>query len=148
MRIAVGSDDVYHVAKVIVEYLRSRGHEVEELGALRSGRLEPWPDVAWQVAEKVANGLADYGIVICYTGTGVSIAANKVKGIRAALCPDAETARGARRWNDANVLALSARLTSDEVAKEVVDAFLSVDKPDESELENIQKIARMEEAKA
>jgi len=97
MRIAVGSDDVYHVARVVVEHLRSRGHEVEELGALRSGRLEPWPDVAWEVARRVMEGLADYGIVICYTGTGVSIAANKVRGIRCALCPDAETARGARR---------------------------------------------------
>lgn len=145
MRIAVGSDDVYHVAKVVVEYLRSKGHEVEELGALRSGKLEPWPDVAREVAQRVVEGLADYGIVICYTGTGVSIAANKVKGIRAALCPDAETARGARRWNDANILALSARLTSDEMAKEIVDAFLSVEKPDESELENIRKVAKMEE---
>ena len=144
MRIAVGSDDVYHVARVVVEHLRSRGHEVEELGALRSGRLEPWPDVAWEVARRVMEGLADYGIVICYTGTGVSIAANKVRGIRCALCPDAETARGARRWNDANMLALSARLTSDEVAKEIVDAFLSIEKPDESELENIRKIMEIE----
>lgn len=144
MRIAVGSDDVYHVAMVVVEHLRSRGHEVEELGALRSGRLEPWPDVAWEVARRVMEGLADYGIVICYTGTGVSIAANKVRGIRCALCPDAETARGARRWNDANMLALSARLTSDEVAKEIVDAFLSIEKPDELELENIHKIMEME----
>jgi ribose 5-phosphate isomerase B len=144
MRIAVGSDDVYHVARVVVEHLRSRGHEVEELGALRSGRLEPWPDVAWEVARRIVEGLADYGIVICYTGTGVSIAANKVRGIRCALCPDAETARGARRWNDANMLALSARLTSDEVAKEIVDAFLSIEKPDESELENIRKIMEME----
>jgi len=146
MRIVVGSDDVYHVARVVVEHLRSRGHEVEELGALRSGRLEPWPDVAWEVAQRVVEGLADYGIVICYTGTGVSIAANKVRGIRCALCPDAETARGARRWNDANMLALSARLTSDEVAKEIVDAFLSVEKPDESELENIRKIMEMEKS--
>jgi ribose 5-phosphate isomerase B len=130
--------------EVVVEHLRSRGHEVEELGALRSGRLEPWPDVAWEVARRVMEGLADYGIVICYTGTGVSIAANKVRGIRCALCPDAETARGARRWNDANMLALSARLTSDEVAKEIVDAFLSIEKPDESELENIRKIMEME----
>lgn len=147
MRIAVGSDDVYHVAKVVVEHLRSRGHEVEEIGALRSGRLEPWPDVAREVAERVVSGGADYGIVVCYTGTGVSIAANKIKGARAALCLDAETARGARRWNDANILALSARLTSDEVAKEIVDAFLSVERPDESELDNIRKVMRLEEEK-
>ncbi len=147
MKVAVGSDDTYHVAKVVIEHLKSKGYEVEEIGALRSGKLEPWPEVAFEVARRVVEGVCDYGVVICYTGTGVSIAANKVKGIRAALCPDAETARGARKWNDANVLALSARLTSDELAKEIVEAFLSIDKPDEPELENIRKIAKLEEAK-
>jgi len=147
MRIAVGSDDVYHVSRVVVSYLRSKGHVVEELGALRSGKLEPWPDVAIEVARRVAERSADFGVVICYTGTGVSIAANKVKGIRAALCFDAETARGARRWNDANVLALSARLTSEEIAKEILDAFLSVKSPDESELDNIRKVDRLDEVK-
>lgn len=147
MRIAVGSDDVYQVSKSVVSYLKSKGHVIEELGALRSGRLEPWPDVAIEVAKRVAEGSADLGVVICYTGTGVSIAANKVKGVRAALCFDAETARGARRWNDANVLALSARLTSEEVAKEILDAFLSVESPDESELDNIKKVDELDELK-
>lgn len=147
MRIAIGSDDVYHVSRFVVSYLKSKGHVVEELGALRSGRLEPWPDVAVEVARRVAEGSADFGVVICYTGTGVSIAANKVRGVRAALCFDAETARGARRWNDANVLALSARLTSEEIAKEILDVFLSIESPDESELENIEKVNKLDELK-
>ncbi len=147
MRIAVGSDDVYHVAKVVASYLKSKGYIVQELGALKSGKLEPWPDVAVEVAKKVVERSVDFGVVICYTGTGVSIAANKIRGIRAALCPDAETARGARRWNDANILAMSARLTSEEVAKEILDAFLSIEKPEESELDNIEKVNRLDEAK-
>lgn len=147
MKIAVGSDDVYHVSRVVVGYLKSKGHKVEELGALKSGKLEPWPDVAVEVARRVAERSADLGVVICYTGTGVSIAANKVKGIRAALCLDAETARGARKWNDANILALSARLTSEEVAKEILDAFLSVKSPDESELDNIKKVYQLDDLK-
>src|SRR5207253_7623458 len=88
---------------------------------------EPWPDVGRRVGEAVAGGAADRGLVCCWTGTGVSIAANKVVGVRAALCTDAETAAGARRWNDANVLAFGLRLTSPEVAKEMLDAFLSTD---------------------
>ncbi|MEM2643826.1 MAG: RpiB/LacA/LacB family sugar-phosphate isomerase, partial [Candidatus Bathyarchaeia archaeon] len=79
--------------------------------------------------------------VICYTGTGVSIAANKVRGVRAALCFDAESARGARLWNDANVLAISGRLTTPQVGREILEAWLSVREPDKSELENIKKIA-------
>ncbi|PCN50949.1 galactose isomerase, partial [Candidatus Geothermarchaeota archaeon ex4572_27] len=121
------------------------GCEVELFGALRSGRPEPWPDVAFEVAEAVAGGRFDYGVLICYTGTGVCIAANKVKGIRAALCFDAKTAEGARLWNDANVLALSARLLSEEVAKEIVDAWLSVAAPDPSEKRNVDRVRAYEE---
>ncbi len=95
---------------------------------------EPWPDVGRRVGEAVAQGDADRGIVCCWTGTGVSIAANKVPGVRAALCTDAETARGARRWNDANVLALGLRLTSPVVATEILDAFLATETdPDEKD---------------
>src|SRR5213083_1945761 len=91
------------------------------------------------VAEAVAEGRADQAVVCCWTGTGASIAANKVEGIRAALCTDAETARGARKWNDANVLALGLRLTSADVAKEMLDAFLSTD-PDPEEAETIARL--------
>mgnify|MGYP001626387989 CR=1 FL=1 len=146
-RVAVGSDDVYAVAKFVVGYLRSKGFEVVEVGALRSGAPHPWPDVGLEVGEMVARGEVDFGVVVCYTGTGVSIAANKVRGVRAALCFDAQTARGARLWNDANVLALSARLTTEEVAKEIIDAWLSVREPDPSEAESIAKLKRLDEAR-
>src|SRR3979490_667135 len=94
----------------------------------------PWPEVGHSVGTAVSSGLADRGVVCCWTGTGVSIAANKVPGVRAALCVDAETARGARKWNDANVVALSLRLTSEQIAVEILDAFLVTD-PDPGESE-------------
>jgi ribose 5-phosphate isomerase B len=93
------------------------------------------------VGELVASRRCDLGVVACWTGTGVSIAANKVPGVRAALCTDAETARGARRWNDANVLALGLRLTSPTVAAEMLDAFLATD-PEPEERANIDRVER------
>ena len=120
MRIAFGTDEHTALADVIVSSLEEQGHEV----VLRI-EDEPWPDVGRRVGEAVSAGDADRGVVCCWTGTGVSIAANKVPGIRAALCTDAETAKGARRWNDANVLALGLRLTSETTAREMLDAFLT-----------------------
>ena len=128
MRIAFGTDERTPVTDGLVAKLAERGHEIVV-------RIEddPWPDVGRRVGEAVARGQADRGVVCCWTGTGVSIAANKVPGVRAALCTDAETARGARRWNDANVLAFGLRLTSPTVAAELVDAFLTTDAdPDET----------------
>jgi ribose 5-phosphate isomerase B len=87
-----------------------------------------------EVAQGVANGVFEMGVLFCWTGTGISLAANKVKGIRAALCNDAETAAGARKWNDANVLAMSLRSTSEQVAKEILEAWFatgSSDDPDD-----------------
>ncbi|MCB0637274.1 MAG: RpiB/LacA/LacB family sugar-phosphate isomerase [Lewinella sp.] len=124
MRIAVGSDMHTPVSDVVVEDLRRRGHEVEVFGALVSTPA-PWPRVAIEVAEKVAAGAFDQAVLFCWTGTGISIAANKVKGIRAALCQDAQTAAGARQWNDANILCMSLRATSEAVAKEILDAWFS-----------------------
>lgn len=144
LRVAVGADDLYSLVDFIVEHLKSKGLEVVLVGAQREKRPTPWPEVGFEVGEIVARGDADFGIAICYTGTGVSIAANKVPGVRAALCVDAQTARGARLWNDANVLALSARLTTSEVAKEIVDAWLSVEEPDPGEKENIEKLSDYE----
>lgn len=140
MRVAIGSDDVYSIARFIYEYLKKKGFELIPVGALKTGKLEPWPDVGYGVAKIVAEKKADMGIVICYTGTGVSIAANKVKGVRVALVTDAENARGARLWNDANILALSARLASEEVAKEILEAWFSVKEPDPTEIKNIEKL--------
>jgi ribose 5-phosphate isomerase B len=134
MRVAFGTDEHTPLTEAIVADLEQRGVDV---AVVADG--DPWPDVGRRVGEAVAAGEAERGIVCCWTGTGVSIAANKVAGVRAALCTDAETARGARTWNDANVLALGLRLTSPEVAKEMVDAFLSTG-PDETEREQIAKL--------
>ena len=103
MKIAVASDEKTHLTDFVVEDLKARGHEVQLFGPLKDEAL-PWTLASEQLAEAVAKGEADEGVLFCYTGTGASIAANKVPGIRAALCGDAQTARGARWWNDANVL--------------------------------------------
>lgn len=134
MRIAFGTDEVTPVSRRIVALLVEAGHDVE---VVADGR--PWPEVGRRVGRAVADGAAERGIVCCWTGTGVSIAANKVPGVRAALCTDAETARGARRWNDANVLAIGLRLTSEAVAREMVDAFLETP-PDRDELDTIADV--------
>ena len=135
MRVAFGTDERTPVSDEVAAALAAAGHEV----VLRV-EDEPWPDVGRRVGEAVVSGEADRGIVCCWTGTGVSIAANKVPGVRAALCTDAETARGARRWNDANVLALGLRLTSPTVAQEMLDAFLSTE-PEAEEGANIAKVS-------
>src|SRR5580765_6329508 len=134
MRVAFGTDERTALTVAVVEELTRRGVDV----VLRL-EDEPWPDVGRRVGEAVSGGDAERGVVCCWTGTGVSIAANKVAGVRAALCTDAETARGARRWNDANVVALSLRLTSAAVGCEIVDAFLDTD-PEASEADNIAKL--------
>ncbi|GBD14191.1 Putative sugar phosphate isomerase YwlF [bacterium HR25] len=142
MRIALGSDEKTILTDYLVEELRRRGLEVELFGPLR-GESVQWAEVARQVAEAVASGRADQGILCCWTGTGVSIAANKVPGVRAALCHDAETARGARAWNRANVLCLSLRSTAPAVAREILDAWFSTE-PDPSEAENVARVEEMD----
>jgi ribose 5-phosphate isomerase B len=122
MRIAFGTDERTPLTAGVVELLRSSGHEVT---VVADG--SDWPDAGRAVGNAVASGEADRGVVCCTTGTGVSIAANKVSGVRAALCTDAATAVGARRWNDANVLAFGLRLTTPTVAGEMLDAFLQTD---------------------
>ncbi len=124
MRIAVGADDSTRVVDGIVELLTAEGHVVTRYGKA-AGEDEAWAGTGRRVAEAVAAGEQERGIVCCWTGTGVSIAANKVSGVRAALCADAETARGARKWNDANVLALSLRSTSQAIAEEIILAWLA-----------------------
>lgn len=126
MKIAIGADERTRIIDVIIEEIEKRGHEFITMGVL-GNEGNTWSEVAWQVAESVANGGADEGILCCWTGTGVSIAANKVAGIRAALCDDAETARGARLWNNANVLCLSIRRTSEVVAREILDKWFETE---------------------
>lgn len=123
MRIAAGSDERSELTDALLAELEKRGHEVVAFGPAVGQEESDWPLVCGRVAEAVAAGEADEGIVCCWTGTGASIAANKVPGIRAALTQDAETARGARIWNHANVLALSLRATPIPVMREILDAW-------------------------
>src|SRR5213596_3270047 len=132
MRIAVASDERMGVAEAVVEELEARGHRPILHGALANGEKEEWAWASEAAARDVAEGRADQAVVCCWTGTGASIAANKVPGIRAALCGDAATAEGARRWNDANVLALSLRSTSPAVLEEIVDAWFAASPSDDA----------------
>ena len=134
MRVAFGTDEQTPLTDAIIALLADRGHDVDVVAL-----GDPWPDAGRLVGEAVGSGRCERGVVCCWTGTGVSIAANKVPGVRAALCTDAVTAEGARRWNDANVLALGLRLTSPVVATEMVDAFLTTD-VEPSELTNIERV--------
>jgi ribose 5-phosphate isomerase B len=146
MKLSVGSDMDMHVARVTFDKLRERGHEVVVYGPVVDHKIL-WPEVARRVAQDVAAGRADEGILFCWTGTGVSIAANKVPGIRAALCDDAETARGARLWNNANVLCMSLRRTSEVVAEEILDKWFETEyqpnEEDEACLAQIEELERM-----
>lgn len=141
MKISVAADERTGVADAVVAELRRRGHEPLVHGALADGERDDWAWASEAAARDVADGRADQGIVCCWTGTGASIAANKVSGVRAALCADAETARGARKWNDANVLALSLRGTSEAVLGEILDAwFEATPSEDSSDVENIRHV--------
>jgi len=126
MRIAIGSDERTHLTDCVIAEVEKRGHSVTLFGPL-AGEALYWPAVAQAVAEQVASGEADEAILFCWTGTGISLAANKVPGIRAALCHDAQTAKGARLWNKANALCLSLRATSEIVAQEILDVWFSTE---------------------
>jgi ribose 5-phosphate isomerase B len=127
MRISVAADELVGVAGPLLRQLRRRGHEPLAHGALSDDERDDWAWASEAAARDVAEGRAEQGIVCCWTGTGASIAANKVSGIRAALCGDAATAEGARRWNDANVLALSLRSTSEAELGEILDAWFEAE---------------------
>jgi ribose 5-phosphate isomerase B len=145
VRISVAADERTGVAEAVVEELRGRGHEPLLHGALAPDERDDWAWASEAAARDVADGRADQGIVCCWTGTGASIAANKVEGIRAALCADADTARGARRWNDANVLALSLRTTSAALLAEILDGWFegrpSEDADDVANVRHVDSIA-------
>jgi ribose 5-phosphate isomerase B len=141
VKISVAADERTGVAEAVVEELRRRGHDPVVHGALAADERDDWAWASEAAARDVAEGRAQQGIVCCWTGTGASIAANKVPGIRAALCDDAETARGARKWNDANVLALSLRRTSEAVLGEILDAWLEGEPSgEESDLQNVRHL--------
>lgn len=144
MKIVVSADERSHLVDALLAELGARGHETVYLGP-GEGEERDWPEVSAAAGEMVARGEADQGIVMCWTGTGATLAANKVPGVRAALCQDAETARGARTWNDANVLGLSLRATSDAIAREILDAWFSTEPAqDEWNQRQLAKIRELE----
>jgi ribose 5-phosphate isomerase B len=144
MHIAVSTDARTHLVDAVLEALSARGHTVEYFGPPAGGEAD-WPDVTLQAVRRIADGQAEEAIVMCWTGTGASIAANKVPGIRAALCHDAETARGARIWNHANVLALSLRATSEPMAREILEAWFATPVSDDAwNLRQIERIGEIE----
>ncbi|MEN3283274.1 MAG: ribose 5-phosphate isomerase [Solirubrobacteraceae bacterium] len=142
MRIAVAADERVGIADAVVEELRKRGHEVLAHGALSDDERDDWAWASEAAARDVAERRAEQAVVCCWTGTGASIAANKVEGVRAALCGDAPTAEGARRWNDANVLALSLRATSEAELHEILDAWFAADPSTEpDDVANVEHLA-------
>jgi ribose 5-phosphate isomerase B len=144
VKIAVAADERAGVADAVVDQLRKRGHEPVLHGALADGERDDWAWASEAAARDVAEGRAEQAVVCCWTGTGASIAANKVPGVRAALCSDPETARGARQWNDANVLALSLRRTSEPLLGEILDAwFEGVPSSEPGDVENIRHVGEI-----
>lgn len=149
MNLAIGSDEQTHLTDFVCRELESQEHTLLKFGALcptASHEEKRWTSVAHQVAECVSNGTCQQGILFCWTGTGVTMAANKVPNVRAALCTDAETAKGARRWNNANILAMSLRLTSETVAKEMLREWFSTmpdtDAENQACLSELEKLER------
>ena len=138
MKIVLGSDEKTALTDAVAEALIERGHELTLIGP-PAGEHLGWAEVGRKVGQAVAEGDADSGVLFCWTGTGASIAANKVPGVRAALCADAQTAEGARRWNDANVLVMSLRSTSATIAEEMLDAWFATD-ADPSEQDHIASL--------
>lgn len=143
MKIAVSTDERTHLVDAILEALHTRGHEVVYFGPGQGEDAVDWPDVTLEAIEQVSHGQADEAIVMCWTGTGCTIVANKVPGIRAALCHDAETAKGARIWNHANVLALSLRATPEPILSEILDRWF--DTPFSDDVWNLKQMARVRE---
>jgi ribose 5-phosphate isomerase B len=147
LKIAVAADELTGVATAVTEQLRARGHELLRHGAYTDDERADWAWASERAAKDVAEGRAEQAVVACWTGTGASIAANKVRGIRAALCADAKTAEGARRWNDANVLAISLRSTSEAELEEILDAWLAGHASTEaSDAQNISHLDEIEHA--
>jgi ribose 5-phosphate isomerase B len=145
MRIAVAADERVGIAEAVVEELRSRGHQPIAHGALSDSERDDWAWASEAAARDVAESRADQAVVCCWTGTGASIAANKVAGVRAALCGDAQTAAGARRWNDANVLALSLRATTEAQLAEILDAWFEAEpSPHGDDRANVDHLAEIE----
>ena len=145
MIITIGSDERTHLTDVVVDVVKAFGHEIKLYGPL-AGNEQNWPIVAQQAAESISFGESDEGILFCWTGTGICLAANKVPGIRAALCSDAATAKGARFWNKANVLCMSLRATSEVIAQEILEAWFTTEyRPNDVDDTCLAQVARLED---
>jgi len=138
MKILITSDEKTTLTDSVVQYLKEKGHEIVLHGALVE-KNDRWAEIGKEAAEKIIRGEVDTGILFCWSGTGICMAANKVKGVRAALCWDEETVRLARKWDDANALCMSLRYTSDIEAKKMLDAWLKT-KFDEEGLNQAHKL--------
>lgn len=141
MKVALGSDERTPLVDAVLVDLKKRGHDVILVGPPVGEQIR-WTEVGRRIGGLVATGEAATGVLFCWTGTGASMAANKVRGIRAALCTDPATAEGARRWNDANVLVMSLRLVSAPVASEMLDVWFTTS-PDPSERQSIALLERV-----
>ena len=145
MKIAIGADHAgFPLKQAVKSWLEEHGYEVEDLGTFNTESVD-YPDYAAAVAHAVANNQADRGILICGTGIGMSMSANKVPGIRAALCTDAYTARMSRRHNDANVLCMGARVVGIGVAESIVEAWLAEEFEEGRHARRVAKINALDE---
>lgn len=147
MKLSLGADERLPVVDALLSHLAQEGHKVTWYGP-EAGDTHPWPQVAQLVAEDVASGRSEEGILFCWTGTGVSIAANKILGVRAALCVDGESARGARLWNNANLLCLSLRLTTEALSKEILESWFATKYlPNPNDDANLQLVEELDSAR-
>ncbi len=144
MKIAISTDEYYPIIQTLVKEVKKRGHEVIYFGPQKDDQPQDWTSITLKSMKTLQTGKADEAIALCWTETGCTLIANKCFGIRAALCIDGETAKGARTWNHANVLGLSLRLTTPELLREILDAWFStpfsVDSWNLSQIEAIQKV--------
>lgn len=140
MKLVVASDEKTNLTDSVIDYLKSKGHQLVFLGDLVNKKKKwKWAEIGKEAAQKVVSGKVDQGILFCWSGTGICIAANRIKGARAALCWDNETARLARKWDNANILCMSLRFTSETVAKEILDVWFAT-KFDEEGLNEAHKL--------
>lgn len=143
MKIAISSDEYFPIIDELIADVKQRGHEVIYFGPAKNEKAQDWPEVTLKAVDEIKAGRAEEGIVLCWTGTGCTLVANKIPGIRAALCVDAETAKGSKKWNHANVLGLSLRLTSQPILKEILNAWFET--PFTKDDWNLQQMKRIEE---
>jgi ribose 5-phosphate isomerase B len=146
MKISIGSDHGgYQLKTEIANHLASQGHQVVDFGTNSSDSCD-YPDFAYAAAKAVSNGEVDFGVVVCTTGMGVSMVANKVKGVRCALCHNENCAEMTRRHNDANMIAFGQKYVSTEVALKAVDIFLSTafEKENDRHVRRVNKIVEVE----